>query len=89
MTTREQLAALAWEARRRGISYGELTVRLKPGEELTIYERFQEARAKAERERKAAQKRAAEEKKRRMGRTPKGARPLTVDPSRKKRKEGN
>lgn len=30
------LEALAWEAKRRGISYGELVAHLGPGEELCI-----------------------------------------------------
>ncbi len=70
MTERDELAALAWEAHRRGMSYGQLVGQLKPGEELGIYARFQKARRKAQREREEARQaqrevRKQEERKRR------------------------
>ena len=34
------LEALAWEAGRRGFSYGELVAHLRPGEELDIAARY-------------------------------------------------
>ncbi len=43
-----KLRALAWEARRRGISYGQLSARLHPGEDEEIYARYKRAQAQAD-----------------------------------------
>ncbi len=45
MTNRERIAAMAWEARRRGIQYGQLVANLKLGEDIEIYKKWQNARA--------------------------------------------
>ena len=45
MTNSERISALAWEARRRGIQYGQLVANLTPGEDLEIYKKWQKARA--------------------------------------------
>lgn len=55
MTARDQLAALAWEARQRGISYGQMTAQLRPGEDLEIYARFRAAQRRARQERAETQ----------------------------------
>lgn len=39
------LSALAWEARRRGLTYGELAARLTPGEEEDIEAQYQRWKA--------------------------------------------
>lgn len=39
------LSALAWEARRMGLTYGELAARLTPGEEADIEARYQRWKA--------------------------------------------
>lgn len=39
------LSALAWEARQRGITYGELVACLTPGEEADIEARFRKWKA--------------------------------------------
>lgn len=46
MTSEEKLSALAWEARRRGIQYGQLVANLTPEEEQKIYKKWQKAREK-------------------------------------------
>ena len=40
MTNRDKLNALMYEARRRGVTYGELTARLTPEETERIYRRY-------------------------------------------------
>lgn len=45
------LSALAWEAHRRGLTYGELAARLKPGEDVKIqhaYRKWKETQEPAE-----------------------------------------
>ena len=45
MTNGEKISAMAWEARRRGIQYGQLVADLKPGDDLEIYKKWKKARA--------------------------------------------
>ncbi len=60
------LEALAWEAGRRGISYGELVAHLHPGEELDIAARYRAYQdEKRYRAAERAAKKAAEKPKRR------------------------
>lgn len=40
MTNRDKLTALMNEARRRGVTYGELSARLTPEETERIYDRY-------------------------------------------------
>lgn len=58
-----QLKALAWEARRRGITYGQLSAALKPGEEDGIYQRYE--KWKRDLAQRAAEERKQQKKKRR------------------------
>lgn len=42
------LSALAWEAHRRGLTYGQLSARLWPGEVTEIYKRWKKAKKERE-----------------------------------------
>lgn len=42
------LSALAWEAHRRGLTYGQLAATLEPGETGEIYRRWKTARKERE-----------------------------------------
>lgn len=41
LTNRDKLTALMNEARRRGVTYGELSAKLTPSETERIYERYE------------------------------------------------
>lgn len=75
MDSMERLKALAWAARERGITYGQLSAALKPGEEEKICRQYEAWKRK-----RAADLR--EERERRKNETAKtkraGRQPMTV-----------